>query len=139
MSTNPVQPSSRSPERTRSQRRILSLLKDFKRPLSAQEIYVELRQEGQRIGLATVYRALDALRLEGEIQSRTLTSGEALYDLPHRDEHHLTCLQCGLSVAIDDCPVHELTNRLSQNQHFKIYYHTLEFFGLCANCQPSLG
>ncbi|MBD2103782.1 Fur family transcriptional regulator [Leptolyngbya sp. FACHB-261] len=136
MSTPPNASSSRHPERTRSQKRILSLLKDFKRSLSAQEIYLELRQEGQRIGLATVYRALEALKLEGEIQSRTLTSGEALYDLPHRDEHHLTCLQCGVSVPIDDCPVHELETRLSQNQRFKIYYHTLEFFGLCTDCQP---
>ena len=122
-------------ERTRSQQRILNLLKNLNRAISAQDIYVELRNRNQSIGLATVYRALEALKLEGVVQVRTLASGESLYSSVQQDKHHLTCLQCGKSVLINQCPVHELETQLHQSHKFKIFYHTLEFFGLCNQCQ----
>lgn len=124
--------------RTRSQEKILAALKGTSQPVSAQSLYVEMRQDGSAMGLATIYRALDALKLEGAVQVRTLPSGEALYSLPQEDRHHLTCLQCGNSIAIDECPVHALEQQLHQAHHFKIFYHTLEFFGLCPRCQGAI-
>ncbi|MBD2430720.1 MULTISPECIES: Fur family transcriptional regulator [Fischerella] len=120
--------------RTRSQERILNLLKTIKQGISAQDIYVELRNRDQSMGLATVYRSLEALKLEGMVQVRTLANGEALYSLAQQDKHHLTCLQCGTSIAINQCPVHELETQLQVTHNFKIFYHTLEFFGLCKQC-----
>ena len=119
---------------TRSQERILTLLKTIKKGISAQEIYVELRSRKQGMGLATVYRSLEALKLEGLVQMRILGNGEALYSLTQQDKHHLTCLQCGTSVTINQCPAHELEEQLQDNHKFKIFYHTFEFFGLCKKC-----
>ncbi|PMB03906.1 transcriptional repressor, partial [Fischerella thermalis CCMEE 5328] len=113
--------------RTRSQERILNLLKSIKQGISAQDIYVELRNRDQSMGLATVYRSLEALKLEGMVQVRTLANGEALYSLAQQDKHHLTCLQCGTSIPINQCPVHELETQLQVTHNFKIFYHTLEF------------
>lgn len=121
--------------RTRSQERILTLLKILNRAISAQDLYIELRNREQNMGLATVYRALDALKLEGMVQVRTLPNGEALYSLVQEDRHHLTCVQCGNSIPIDECPVHDLEEQLHKSYQFKIYYHMLEFFGLCTQCQ----
>lgn len=122
-------------QRTRSQERILNLLRTLNRAVSAQDIYVELRSRNEGMGLATVYRSLEALKLEGAIQVRTLASGESLYSSVQEDKHHLTCLQCGASIPINECPVHDLEDQLHQSYRFKIYYHTLEFFGLCTDCQ----
>ena len=124
-------------ERTRSQERIFNLLKNLKRAISAQDIYLELRSSNQSMGLATVYRSLEALKLEGVVQVRTLASGESLYSCTQEDKHHLTCLQCGTSLLIEECPVHELETQLHQSYQFKIFYHTLEFFGLCNQCQAN--
>ncbi|MEH1824971.1 transcriptional repressor [Nostoc sp. C052] len=121
--------------RTRSQERIFNLLKTIKKGISAQDIYVELRNTNQSMGLATVYRSLDALKLEGMVQVRNLANGEALYSLAQQDKHHLTCLQCGISIPIHQCPVHDLENQLETSHKFKVFYHTLEFFGLCSQCQ----
>lgn len=121
--------------RTRSQDRILNLLKTLDQAVSAQDIYLELRNRNESMGLATVYRSLDALKLEGIVQVRTLANGESLYSTMQEDKHHLTCLQCGTSVPIDRCPVHDLEDQLHRSYQFKIYYHTLEFFGLCTRCQ----
>ncbi len=98
---------------------------------------MELRKREDMMGLATVYRSLDALKLEGLVQVRTLPSGESLYSLAQEDRHHLTCLQCGASIPIQECPVHDLEHRLNESYQFKIFYHTLEFFGLCTQCQSN--
>ncbi|MBF2035065.1 MAG: transcriptional repressor [Leptolyngbyaceae cyanobacterium T60_A2020_046] len=121
--------------RTRNQDRILKVMQGMSTPISAQDLYIALRNHEYTIGLATVYRSLDALKLEGAVQVRTLPSGESLYSLPQEDRHHLTCLRCGQTVVIDDCPVHELEHQLHEAHQFRIFYHTLEFFGLCPQCQ----
>jgi Fur family ferric uptake transcriptional regulator len=124
-----------NPRRTRSQDRILDYLKRLDRAVSAQDLYLELRQ-GDRtsIGLATVYRALDGLKKEGAVQVRTLSTGESLYCLIQADRHHLTCLQCGSSIELDSCPVHALEQQLVTQYQFKMNYHVLEFFGVCLKC-----
>jgi Fur family transcriptional regulator, ferric uptake regulator len=123
--------------RTRNQDRILEILKSLEQAISAQDLYVELRDRDLSMGLATVYRALEALKLEGVVQARTIQNGEALYSLTQTDRHHLTCLQCGTSIAIAQCPVHDLETQLNQSYQFKIYYHMLEFYGLCTQCQAA--
>ncbi len=120
--------------RTRSQTQILSQLKQLQRAVSAQELYLALRQTEQSMGLATVYRGLDTLKREGLVHVRTLPNGESVYSSLQQDEHYLTCVECGVSIPLDQCPVHHLETLLQQSHQFKIYYHTLEFFGLCANC-----
>ncbi|MDY7022156.1 MAG: transcriptional repressor, partial [Cyanobacteriota bacterium] len=74
--------------RTRSQDVILDQLKTQKRSISAQELYAELRKTQQKMGLATVYRALDALKRERQIHVRTLPTGESVYSCVQQDEHH---------------------------------------------------
>ena len=121
--------------RTRSQTQVLELLKHLPEAVSAQDLYVQLRQKQISMGLATVYRALDALKLEGMVQMRTLPSGESLYSLAKQDTHHLTCVRCGTSAVMEECPVHGLEGHLTESHRFQIFYHTLEFFGLCEKCQ----
>jgi Fur family ferric uptake transcriptional regulator len=121
--------------RTRSQKHILKVMQGLTKPASAQDLYAKLRDCDHAIGLATVYRSLDALKLDGLVQVRTLPTGESLYSLPQEDRHHLTCLRCGRSISVEECPVHHLEHELQHTHKFRIYYHTLEFFGLCPSCQ----
>ena len=121
-------------QRTRSQERILTVLKSLNRSISAQDLYIELRNRQQDMGLATVYRSLEALKIQGEVQVRTLGNGESEYSSAKSDRHHLTCVNCGVSLPIDECPVHDLEKQLEKSHTFKVYYHTLEFFGLCQKC-----
>ncbi|QZZ23639.1 transcriptional repressor [Leptothermofonsia sichuanensis E412] len=118
---------------TRHQQTVLDVLSQQPQPVSAQALYSVLRQQ-QGIGLATVYRALETLKRRGLIQSRVSVNGESLYSSVEQDQHYLTCLQCGRSFPLDYCPVHDLEIPLQHSVPFKIYYHTLEFFGLCELC-----
>lgn len=123
------------PRRTRSQEQIMEVLHALDRAISAQDLYMELRQHDKAMGLATVYRALDGLKKEGAVQVRTLATGESLYSLLQEDRHHLTCVQCGQTIELDSCPVHALEKQFSDRYQFRIHYHVLEFFGLCQGCQ----
>jgi len=122
-------------QKTRSQEKVIEILKDLNKGISAQDLYIELRNCKQNMGLATVYRSLEALKLQGEVQVRILPNGESVYSSIHRDRHHLTCVNCAVSIPIEECPVHDLAHHLEDDHKFKVYYHTLEFFGLCDDCQ----
>ena len=122
-------------QRSRSQEKIIQVLQSLDEALSAQDLYIEMRNRNYNMGLATVYRSLEALKLQGELKVRKLANGESVYSSVNRDRHHLTCLNCGTSIPIEECPVHTLEHQLEQSHQFKVYYHTLEFFGVCARCQ----
>ena len=122
-------------QRTRSQEKIIQVLQTLEKAISAQELYIEMRNRDYNMGLATVYRSLEALKLQGELKVRKLANGESVYSSINKDRHHLTCLNCGTSITIEECPVHTLENQLEKSHHFKVYYHTLEFFGVCDRCQ----
>jgi len=126
--------SSVKPRLTRAQKQIHSLLEKSGEALTAQVIYQRLQSQSQLVGLATVYRSLRSLQIGGLAQARALPNGEWAYGLASDDSHYLTCVNCGTSVPVEDCPVHALEEKLGQSSHFQIFYHTLEFFGLCAPC-----
>jgi|CryBogDrversion2_11_1035321.scaffolds.fasta_scaffold42311_1 Fur family ferric uptake transcriptional regulator len=119
-----------------SREKVLHVLGQLQREISAQELYLELRNDQKGIGLATVYRVLKSLKLEGRIQERLSSIGESLYSLiTPSHSHHLNCLGCGKVIPLDICPLNKTIAQISQAQHFKVFYHTIELFGLCAACQ----
>ncbi len=119
---------------TKKQLLVLSFLQELHDALSAQELHRALKEKGYGIGLATVYRALENLKIQGAVKATTTPNGEALYSITPFDRHHLHCLQCGSSFAIDTCPLEGINQKLKQTYNFEVYYHTLEFFGLCHEC-----
>jgi Fur family ferric uptake transcriptional regulator len=117
------------------QQLLLEQLRRAERELSGQDLHALLRQGPQPMGLATVYRHLRQLQQRGLIRCRHLPSGEALFAPTERDEHHLTCVDCGTSVVLEHCPMHDVHLGRDQAAGFQLLFHTLEFFGLCGACQ----
>lgn len=76
------------PRLTRQQQAVLCALEQQSDPISAQALY-RLLQEQQAIGLATVYRALEILKLLGLVLSRAGITGELLYGPMEQDNHYL--------------------------------------------------
>lgn len=126
---------------TKNQQQILHLLEDLDEEISAQELHLKIRQSNLKIGLATVYRSLKSLHLQGIIQERINPNGESLYELiKETHQHHLNCVNCGRSTILrgEYCPINHKLTDWCLTQNFKLYYHTLEFFGLCENCQNKI-
>jgi Fur family ferric uptake transcriptional regulator len=103
---------------------------------SAQEIHAELRRKGEHVGLATVYRHLQALSEQGSVDAIRDASGETLYrqcgtSVHH---HHLTCRTCGRSVEVEGRAVEQWAERVASEAGFTDVGHTVELFGLCPEC-----
>ena len=120
---------------TNHQEHILETLEKLDTPISAQDLHVKMRSTYKSLRLATVYRGLEVLKFHGLVQSRSLINGKFLYSLAKKHQHYFTCLQCSESIDIQACPVCQLEAELKQSLSFKVFYHTLEFFGLCYICQ----
>jgi Fur family transcriptional regulator, ferric uptake regulator len=103
--------------------------------VSAQALHSQLRESGSPIGLATVYRALADLALEGEADSLQ-QEGESLYRActPGSHHHHLICRNCGLTVEIEADAVESWAASVAADHGFTQPSHVVDVFGLCANC-----
>jgi Fur family ferric uptake transcriptional regulator len=106
---------------------------------TAQELYDILRLGGGRVGLTTVYRTLQALADEGEVDVVRKADGEAMYRRCARREHHhhLVCRSCGKSFEVEGSEVESWTARVSRRHGFTSVSHTIELSGLCARCTPA--
>jgi Fur family ferric uptake transcriptional regulator len=103
--------------------------------VSAQELHAALRESGTSIGLATVYRALADLAVEGEADSLQ-QEGESLYRActPGSHHHHLICRDCGLTVEIEADEVEQWAGEVARKHGFTDPQHIVDVFGLCENC-----
>ena len=123
---------------TRGEQAVLDLLDGRSQPLSAQDIFMQLRQGDRPVGLATVYRAIASLKDGGYLQQLDLEDNQAYYQLASRSSHsshHLICTSCRKVTPLASCPVSELELQLSKQYDFAIERHVLDFYGVCAECR----
>jgi Fur family ferric uptake transcriptional regulator len=103
--------------------------------LSAQEVYGRLRAQGNRIGLATVYRALQSLVDDDEADVLRRDDGEAVYRrCSTGHHHHLVCRGCGHTVEVEGRVVELWADRIAAEHGFDEVDHVVEVFGTCAGC-----
>jgi|SRR5450830_131716 len=107
--------------------------------VSAQSLHSTLRETGSPIGLATVYRALADLAVEGEADSLQSAEGESLYRActPGQHHHHLICRKCGLTVEIEADAVERWAQSVAAEHGFTQPHHVVDVFGLCATCSAA--
>ena len=102
---------------------------------SAQEVHARMRAAGDSIGLSTVYRAVQALVDDGELDSIRTDNGEAIYRrCSTTHHHHLVCRSCGRTVEVEGPTVERWADRVAGEHGFVDVKHTLEIFGTCAAC-----
>ncbi len=107
--------------------------------LSAQEIADVLRADGSRVGLASVYRALDLLHGMGLVQRVDLGDGGQRYEpvLPGGEHHHhAVCDTCGRVTAFEDERLESDLERLAGRLRHSISAHDVVIHGSCRSCAP---
>ena len=120
---------------------ILSLFGERDRHISAEQLYLELKQRGEDLSLSTVYLNLGVLRGAGLIREFSGVGGEALYDSNIEPHHHLLCKGCG---AVLDLPIPEvegdspskfLKKHAEAASGWQVEEPTLELKGICPGCK----
>ncbi|TVP74452.1 MAG: transcriptional repressor [Gemmatimonadales bacterium] len=108
--------------------------------LSVEEIESILREEGDRIGKATIYRTLDLLVKSKLVEEHDFGEGFKRYE--HRlsrqpDHDHLICRECGQVTEFKDPELRRMQERVAREHGFVTSRHKLEIYGLCAPCREA--
>jgi len=113
--------------------RALASVGDFR---SAQDIHDLLNRAETPVGLATVYRTLNALVEAGEVDMLRTEDGEAIYRrCSETHHHHLVCRSCGATIEVEGPAVERWTTAIAAEHGYSEVSHALEIFGTCGACR----
>lgn len=121
--------------RLTSQRKIiLEELRAVHTHPTADEVYNLVRKKMPRISLGTVYRNLEILSTLGLVRKLENAAGQKRFDGDVSPHHHVRCEVCGKVGDIFNAPpIDGVESGL--DTEFRITGHTLEFSGVCPECQ----
>jgi Fur family ferric uptake transcriptional regulator len=106
--------------------------------VSAQEIHDGLRGEGSRVGIASVYRALESLAGAGLVQRVDLGDGVSRFEPAHaggEHHHHLVCDDCGKVEPFEDQGLEEALERVTDGRGYVLAAHDVVLRGACEDCR----
>lgn len=121
--------------------RVLRLLNGEDRALSPYDMRNHLRQQGVRMDVVTVYRALEVLERLGLVHRIYSTGGYVRCRRGDLDghHHHLVCSQCSRVAEITGDQLDEVVTRVEAESGYRVAGHILELFGLCGACRARPG
>jgi len=107
--------------------------------LSAEEIFLLVKEKAPEIGLATVYRTLDLLTELEVVDKISFGDGVSRYDLRKEGidhfHHHLVCMECGSVEEIIEDLLVDVEKIVEDRWQFHVKDHRLTFHGVCKKCQ----
>ena len=104
--------------------------------VSAQELHDRLRRQHPRLGLATVYRALEA-QVESGMARRLERAGHVSSYIACEPEHHhhLVCVRCQRVDDLDETILKPVLQGINSRHGFAVEHQRLDFYGLCERCR----
>ena len=115
------------------------LLENEEDHLSAEDVFLLVREKSPDIGLATVYRTLELLNELNVVDKIQFGDGVSRYDLRQEGaahfHHHLVCIECGAVDEIQEDLLEDVEAIVEKNWNFIIKDHRLTFHGICHRCQ----
>ena len=118
--------------------KILEILETSgKHHLSAEDVYRELLEAGDDVGLATIYRVLTQFESAGLVSRHHFESGHAVFELERGHHHdHVVCVQCGKVEEFVDQTIEDRQKLVVGKMGYEIQDHSLVIYGNCRkpNC-----
>lgn len=115
---------------------VLSFLEKVREPVDVTTIIQYLGREGIQADQATIFRIVNLFTGKGLTRQVQFNEGKFRYELSSReDHHHLICERCGKIEDISDCSIKGLEKEITVKKQFLVKRHSLEFFGVCKECQ----
>lgn len=119
--------------------KILEILenKQFEeRHLTAEKVYKHLLEEGEEIGLATVYRVLTQFEAAGLVKRHHFEGGNSVFELNRGEHHdHIVCVKCGRVDEFKDEIIENRQIEISQHLGYELTDHCFYLYGLCSTCR----
>jgi len=115
---------------------VLELLRKSREPLDVTTIIEHFHRQKIKVDPATVFRIMNLFTEKEITKPIQFHEGKFRYELASKeDHHHLICESCGEIDDVSDMVIPAMEKRIKKKNNFLVKRHTLEFFGLCQNCQ----
>ncbi len=110
--------------------KILEILESSRqRHLSAEDIYKELLDTGEEIGLATVYRVLTQFETAGLVNRHNFESGHSVFEMDEGKHHdHMVCVETGEVVEFVNEEIERLQHQIAKSHDFELIDHSLVLY-----------
>lgn len=110
--------------------KILEILEDSKlRHMSAEDIYKHLLQEGEDIGLATVYRVLTQFEAAGLVTRHNFEGGHSIFELDDGEHHdHMVVVESGEVIEFMSAEIEEIQHQIAEKHGFELLDHSLVLY-----------
>ncbi|WP_434353509.1 ferric iron uptake transcriptional regulator [Psychrobacter sp. HD31] len=122
--------------------KILELLETAdKRHMSAEEVYKSLIDQGEEVGLATVYRVLTQFEQAGIVERHNFENNISVFEIMQDGHHdHLVCDVCGKVVEFHNDIIEEQQKKVAEEHGFILSGHSLVLYGVCDSqeCRDSI-
>lgn len=108
--------------------------------ISAEELYKLLIDQGEEIGLATVYRVLNQFDDAGIVTRHHFEGGKSVFELSTQHHHdHLVCLDCGEVIEFSDELIEKRQKEIALAYNIELTNHSLYLYGNCnsGNCKEN--
>ena len=117
--------------------KILQLLESTSvRHVSAEDVYKLLLENGEEIGLATVYRVLTQFEDAGLVARHHFEGGHSVFELsPDQHHDHIVCVKCGKVEEFNDVEIERRQTMIAESLGFELTDHDLNMYGLCPACR----
>ena len=100
--------------------------------ISAEDVYKILIEQGEEIGLATVYRVLNQFDDAGILNRHHFEGGKSVFEISHKAHHdHLVCLRCGKVVEFEDELIEKRQEEVAKQNNMSLTHHSLYLYGEC--------
>jgi Fur family ferric uptake transcriptional regulator len=117
--------------------KILKFLEDTEhRHMSAEDVYKAMLEQGEEIGLATIYRVLTQFESAGLVTRHHFEGGHSVFELDQGHHHdHILCVKCGKVDEFLDDTIEERQKAIAKEKGYAITDHSLYIYGICPDCQ----
>jgi len=97
--------------------------------LSAEDIYRNLIDSSEDIGLATVYRVLTQFEAAGLVMKHHFEGGQAVYELDRGGHHdHMVCVDTGKVIEFYSPEIERLQKEIADKHGYVIEDHSLVIY-----------
>jgi Fur family ferric uptake transcriptional regulator len=116
--------------------KVLALLERHRdQHLSADDLYGLLRDDGEEVGVATVYRVLAQFEAAGMVKRLGFNADRAVYELADEEHHdHVVCIDCGRVAEFCNAEVEAKLDGLVCEMGFRPVFHDLNLYAICSSC-----
>lgn len=116
--------------------KILHLLEESTEHWRVEDLHRALRERGEDVALATVYRVLTQFVAAGVVKKHHFAEEYAVFEIDRGGHHdHLVCVKCGEVQEFEDEVIEQRQTEIAKRFHYEITDHSLYLYGICKGCQ----